>query len=377
MNDATPVATLKAATAIPIPVAMLAELTHRCPLSCPYCSNPLELTRRSGELDTETWIRVFREAAVMGIFHVHLSGGEPAARRDLPELVAGAVEAGLYTNLITSGVGLTETAFAACAEKGLDHVQLSVQGVDAASADRIGGYKGGFETKMRVARWVTDEGIPLTVNAVMHRQNLDRLAETIQLAVDLGAHRLEVANTQYHGWASVNRAALMPTEAQARAASRIVAEARARLKGTMVIDYVPPDHHARFPKACMGGWARMGLCIKPEGKVLPCHAAESIPTLEFDNVADRALIDIWKNGEAFTAYRGTAWMPATCAACERREIDWGGCRCQAMAYAGDAAETDPVCEKSPAHGVLKAALAETEIVQDDFTPRRMGKRPTA
>ncbi|MEO1467624.1 MAG: pyrroloquinoline quinone biosynthesis protein PqqE [Pseudomonadota bacterium] len=357
MNEAAP-QPKATATPIPIPMAMLAELTHRCPLSCPYCSNPLELTRRSGELDTDTWIRVFREAAAMGVLHVHLSGGEPAARKDLPALVTGAVEAGLYTNLITSGVGLTKAAFDDCAGRGLDHVQLSIQGVDAQMADKIGGYRGGFETKMRVAEWIAAEGIPLTVNAVMHRLNLDRLEETIELALRLGARRLEVANTQYHGWASVNRGTLMPTEAQAREASRIVAEARGRLKGRMVIDYVPPDHHARFPKPCMGGWARIGLCIKPEGKVLPCHAAESITGLDFETVAERSLIDIWKTGPAFTAYRGTAWMPEPCQSCDRREIDWGGCRCQAFAYTGDAAATDPVCEKAPAHQTMLDALAE-------------------
>ncbi|MEM6487147.1 MAG: pyrroloquinoline quinone biosynthesis protein PqqE [Pseudomonadota bacterium] len=357
------------ATPLPIPTAMLAELTHRCPLSCPYCSNPIELTRRSGELDTQTWARVFAEAAAMGVLHVHLSGGEPAARRDLPDLLAAAVDAGLYTTLITSGVGLTEPKLRDLAERGLDHVQLSVQGVDAATADRFGGYRGGFQQKMRVAEWVAAEGIPLTVNAVMHRHNLDRLPETIELAVALGARRLEVANTQYHGWASVNRAALMPTEAQARTAAATVAEARVRLKDRLVIDYVPPDHHARYPKACMGGWARMGLVVKPEGKVLPCHVAESIPHLSFETVHDRSLLDIWRHSAAFNAYRGTAWMPDTCASCDRREIDWGGCRCQAMAYAGDAGAVDPVCEKSPDRATLVAAR-EAPGEAEDLVYRR-------
>ncbi|MEM9140081.1 MAG: radical SAM protein, partial [Pseudomonadota bacterium] len=223
---------------VPIPMAMLAELTHRCPLKCPYCSNPLELARAAQELETEEWLDVFRQAAAMGVLHVHLSGGEPASRRDLDVLTSGAREAGLYTNLITSGVGLTEARLKDLADRGLDHVQLSLQGATAEIANRIGGYKKGFETKMRVAAWIAAEGIPLTVNAVMHRQNLDYLEETIDMAVRLGARRLEVANTQYHGWAYINRFALMPTPEQVKRGGEIVAEARERLKGTLVIDYV-------------------------------------------------------------------------------------------------------------------------------------------
>ena len=355
---------------VPIPMALLAELTHRCPLKCPYCSNPLELTRRSNELSTAAWIDVFQQAAAMGVLHVHLSGGEPASRRDLEDLTEGARAAGLYTNLITSGVGLTRDRLKALADRGLDHVQLSVQGVDAETADRIGGFKGGFETKMRLAGWVAEEGLPLTVNAVMHRQNLDRLDETIGMAVRLGARRLEVANTQYHGWAYRNRFALMPTPDQVRRGGRIVAEARERLKGEMVIDYVTPDHLGTYPKPCMGGWARIGLCITPRGAVLPCHAAETITTLSFENVADRPLADIWANGPAFTAYRGTDWMPDPCRSCERKTRDWGGCRCQAFAWTGDAGQTDPVCSKSDRHAdVRAAAVAEAQAGADAFDYR--------
>ncbi|MEM6847125.1 MAG: pyrroloquinoline quinone biosynthesis protein PqqE [Pseudomonadota bacterium] len=357
-------------TDVPIPVALLAELTHRCPLKCPYCSNPLELTRRSHELSTEAWIDVFRQAAAMGVLHVHLSGGEPASRRDLEDLTEGARAAGLYTNLITSGVGLTRDRLKALADRGLDHVQLSVQGVDAGTADKIGGFKGGFETKMRLAGWIAQEGLPLTVNAVMHRQNLDRLDETIGMAVRLGARRLEVANTQYHGWAYRNRFALMPTADQVRRGGRIVAEARERLKGELVIDYVTPDHLGTYPKPCMGGWARMGLCITPRGTVLPCHAAETITTLSFENVADRPLADIWADGPAFTAYRGTDWMPDPCRSCERKTRDWGGCRCQAFAWTGDAGQTDPVCSKSDRHAEVRAAaVAEAQAGADAFEYR--------
>ncbi|HET7408936.1 MAG TPA: pyrroloquinoline quinone biosynthesis protein PqqE [Paracoccaceae bacterium] len=366
-------ASLKQAMAdVPVPMALLAELTHRCPLSCPYCSNPLELTRRSDELSAAEWADVFAQAARMGVLHVHLSGGEPAARRDLAEITGAAVAAGLYTNLITSGVGLTEARLRELAARGLDHVQLSIQGVDAASADRLGGYKGGFDAKMRVAGWVAREGIPLTINAVMHRQNLDRLDETIELAHRLGARRLEIAHTQYHGWAYRNRHALMPTIEQVRRAGATAAAARERLAGVMVIDYVTPDHLSKYPKPCMGGWARMGLCIKPEGKVLPCHAAETIPGLVFDNVRDRKLAEIWATGPAFTAYRGTGWMQEPCASCDRREVDWGGCRCQALAWTGDAAATDPACTLAPGHAEMRsAAVAESGAGEDGFIYRSM------
>ena len=356
----------------PVPMAMLAELTHRCPLKCPYCSNPLEMIRKSRELDTETWIDVFHQAAAMGVLHVHLSGGEPASRRDLPELLTGAREADLYTNLITSGVGLTAAKFADLAERGLDHVQLSIQGVDGGTADRIGGYKGGFEKKMEVADWIAKEGIPLTINAVMHRQNLDRLADTIDLSVKLGARRLEVAHTQYHGWAYKNRTALMPTMGQVKRGGEIVAEARERLKSTLVIDYVTPDHLADFPKPCMGGWARVGLNVTPEGKVLPCHAAETITTLEFENVKDRPLAEIWDNGDAFRAYRGVDWMQDPCQSCDRQAKDFGGCRCQAFAWTGDAAAVDPACSKSLLHGEMRAAaIADGEVQADEFEYRLM------
>ncbi len=357
--------------AVPIPMAMLAELTHRCPLSCPYCSNPIALTGRSDELATEEWIDVFQQAARMGVLHLHLSGGEPAARGDLEQLVAGACQAGLYTNLITSGVGLTGKRFADLVGRGLDHVQLSIQGADAETANRFSGYRRGFEHKKRVARWVTASGVPLTVNAVMHRQNLDSLTGVIDMAVNLGARRLEIANTQYHGWAHKNRSALMPTIEQVRRCAKTVAEARERLKGVLVIDYVPPDHFGTYPKPCMGGWARTGFCITPKGTVLPCHAAETITTLEFQNVRDRALADVWATGAAFTAFRGTGWMQDPCRDCDRQTRDWGGCRCQAFAWTGDAAATDPACTKSPRHADLRAAaITEADDANDDFEYRR-------
>ncbi|MGF1446416.1 MAG: pyrroloquinoline quinone biosynthesis protein PqqE [Pikeienuella sp.] len=337
------------------PMALLAELTYRCPLACPYCSNPIEMAQRDAELPREIWRRVFAEAAELGVLHVHLSGGEPAARRDLEALVADARAQDLYTNLITSGIGLTERRLDAMQDAGLDHVQLSLQGVDAATADLIGGYKGGYARKMQVAQWVRARDLPLTLNAVMHKRNLDRLEETIALAVEMGARRIEVATVQFHGWAERNRAALMPTREQAKAAGRIVADARVRLKGTLVIDYVPADHHADYPKPCMGGWGAIGLNVTPDGRVMPCHAAHTIPDLDFPRVTELPLREIWYHSQAFNAFRGFDWMQEPCRSCDRRGIDFGGCRCQAMAVTGDARATDPVCIKSPHHAALASA----------------------
>ncbi|MEL6294032.1 MAG: pyrroloquinoline quinone biosynthesis protein PqqE [Pseudomonadota bacterium] len=347
----------------PPPIAMLAELTHRCPLSCPYCSNPVEMARQDAELDTDTWIRVFHEAAELGVLQLHLSGGEPASRRDLVALVKAAQKAGLYTNLITSGIGLTERRLAELDDAGLDHIQLSLQGTTPEMADEIGGYKGGYKRKMQVAEWIGAIGFPLTLNAVLHRRNLHQLPRAIEMAIEMGARRIEVATVQFHGWALKNRDALMPTREQAVEASRIVANARKELKGTLVIDYVPADYHEDFPKRCMGGWGTSGLNVAPDGLVLPCHAAQSIPHLMFDSVRDKGLSDIWYHGSAFEAYRGTEWMAEPCMSCERKTVDFGGCRCQAMAITGDASATDPVCVKSRHHGALQAQ-ADAHAAQD-------------
>ena len=343
---------------IPPPIAMLAELTHRCPLSCPYCSNPLALQGKENELSTEQWVDVFRQAADLGVLQLHISGGEPASRSDLVELTYAARQAGLYTNLITSGIGLTPKRLQMLEDAGLDHFQLSLQGTNAKLADWIGGYKGGFDRKMLIARDIKQRGMPLTLNAVMHRQNMDDLEQTIELAVELGARRLEVACVQFHGWAVENRSMLLPTREQTDAAKRIVAEAQARLRGVMAFDFVPPDYYADYPKACMNGWGSTGLNVTPDGSVLPCHAAESIPHLEFQSVLDETLADIWYKSTAFNAYRGTEWLPEPCQSCERKEIDFGGCRCQAMALAEDASATDPVCSKSPSHFVVTNLLAD-------------------
>lgn len=358
-----------------LPMAMLAEITHRCPLACPYCSNPVELTRGQQEMPPEDWARVFREAAGMGVLQVHISGGEPGARRDLAEIVASARAAGLYVNLITSGIGITRERLEELDRAGVDHVQLSLQGIRPDMADRISGHPGSWDKKMVFAEWVGEIGFPLTINAVVHRQNMERLPEMVDLAERLGARRIEVATVQFHGWADLNRKALMPTREQAAFARQVVNEARIRLRGRMVIDYVPADHHAIYPKACMGGWGSTGLNVSPDGSVLPCHAAPSIPWMKFDNVRDRSLADIWNLSDAFNAFRGTEWMAEPCRSCERKSIDFGGCRCQAMALAGDARATDPVCSKSPLHARVVAA-AEADAAGDDTAEliyRRMKK----
>lgn len=355
-------------TQIARPIALLAEITHRCPLACPYCSNPVELSARSGELPTEIWADAFAQAARLGVLQLHLSGGEPLSRRDLPDLVRAACDADLYVNLITSGIGLTAARLRSLEEAGVEHIQLSLQGTNAEMADWIGGYKGGFARKMEVARLIGEIGMPLTLNAVMHRHNLDDLPATFAMALEMGARRIEIACVQFQGWALENRAALQPTRAQVDRAKQIVAEARIAHKGLLAIDFVPPDYYADFPKACMGGWASTGLNITPEGLVLPCHAAQTIPHLTFQNIKDVPLAEIWQSGPAFNAYRGTDWMPETCKSCDRRDIDFGGCRCQALAIAGDASAMDPVCKNSP-HRFLVDALLEEGETQTDFTYR--------
>jgi len=352
------------------PLALLAELTHRCPLRCPYCSNPLDLARASAELDTATWRRVFNEAAELGVLQVHFSGGEPLVRRDLVELVAAATASGLYINLITSGIRLDANRLARLVEAGLEHVQLSVQDADPGCGDRFAGLAGAQQTKHQVAELVREAGLPLTVNAVVHRQNLEHLEGIIDLAVMFGADRLEVAHVQYYGWALANRAALLPSRQQLDTATATIDAARARLAGRLIIDYVPPDYYAQRPKACMGGWGRRFLNVTPSGTVLPCHAAETLPGLHFPTVAEASLSDIWYHSAAFTRFRGTAWMDEPCRSCERREIDWGGCRCQAYALTGNPARADPACALSPDHVLLAAALNEAQETAPDFVYRQ-------
>jgi len=362
---------------LPAPLGLLAELTHRCPLACPYCSNPLALEGRDSELSAAEWARVFREAAGLGVLQLHLSGGEPGARRDLTEITHAAHEAGLYTNLITSAIGFTRDRLAELRAAGLDHVQISIQDTEPAASDRIAGYDGAHARKLAIARTVAELGLALTINVVLHRANIARLRDLVGLAAALGAGRVELAHAQYYGWALRNRAALMPTRAQVEAATADLAAMRARYAGTLAIDAVVPDYYARRPKPCMGGWGRRSLNVTPSGRVLPCHAAETIPGLRFWSVRDRNLAEIWTRSPAFQAFRGTDWMRAPCRSCERREIDFGGCRCQAMLIAGDAAEADPACALSPLHGRMLAMAEEAAGTDDVYVYRAPAPRAPA
>src|SRR5215469_518885 len=354
------------------PIGLLAELTHRCPLGCPYCSNPLTLDRRESELDSPTWTRVFEEAAALGVLQVHLSGGEPGVRRDLVEITAAARSSGLYTNLITSGVGVTASTLERLVAAGLDHVQISIQDSEPDSADKIANYGGAFARKKALAGRLIPLKVPLTINCVVHRANIDRITAMVELAVSLGASRVEIAHVQYYGWALRNRDSLMPTADQVRRAVKAVEELRKHYHGRIVIDAVLPDYYARFPKPCVGGWGRRSLNVTPAGKVLPCHAAEVIPNLEFWHVQDHSLADIWTNSPAFQAFRGNAWMKEPCRSCERRDVDHGGCRCQAFMLTGDAAAADPVCHLSPHHADVVALAARQRDVSYSYrlNPRK-------
>jgi pyrroloquinoline quinone biosynthesis protein E len=342
---------------IPNPLALIAEITHRCPLHCVYCSNPLEMAAVSEELSTEEWADVFQQSGKLGMLHAHFTGGEPLARADLTELIASARAAGLYTNLITSGIGLSETRLQALVDVGLDHIQVSFQDSREDAANWIAGAKA-HAHKIELSRLIRRHKIAFTVNLVVHRQNIDHLEEIIAFIEQLAPERIEIAHTQYYGWALKNRGALLPTRAQLERAAEAVTAAEKRLAGRIRVDFVVPDYYARFPKACMGGWGRRLMLINPAGKVLPCHAAEVIPGLAFENVREKTIEYIWRDSASFQRFRGEEWMPEPCRSCDQRAQDFGGCRCQALLLAGNAAATDPACSLAPAHHIVEAALAE-------------------
>ncbi len=348
------------------PLSLITEITHRCPLHCVYCSNPLEMMARNRELPTDVWMRVFEEAAGLGVLQLHLTGGEPLARPDLVELVAAGCRSKLYVNVITSGIGLDEQRLRRLVDAGLDHIQLSFQDSDAEPADRIAGARA-HARKLEIARLIQSQRVAFTVNMVVHRQNLDRLEHMISLAEELGAGRIEIANVQYYGWAMPNREALLPTRAQLDRSVAVVAEARKRLEGRMRIDFVVPDYYARYPKRCTGGWGRSVLLIDPAGKALPCHAAGVIPGLQFDNVCDHDVRWIWEQSPAFQKYRGTEWMPEPCQSCDRRDQDLGGCRCQAFLLTGNADATDPICSLAPDHGLVTDILEKANAASNGNT----------
>lgn len=338
----------------PRPYTLIAELTHRCPLRCPYCSNPLDLDAHRAELSTEEWCRVFEDAAALGVLQLHLTGGEPLARKDLESLVAKARALNLYVNLITSGVPLRRERLEAIRAAGLDAIQLSVQDVERAKSDHIAGYEC-FDDKMQVAAWARELDLPLTLNVVLHRDNIDRTPEVLALGERLGAHRIELANVQYLGWALPNRAALLPSQAQIARARETAAEAKKRLEGKIEVLFVVADHYATYPRACMDGWARRFIHMVPDGTVLPCHAAMSIPGLQFESVRAEPLAEIWRASKGLNAFRGEEWMSEPCKGCSRKAVNFGGCRCQAYALTGDAGATDPACSLSPRHGLIEEA----------------------
>jgi pyrroloquinoline quinone biosynthesis protein E len=327
------------------PLSLIIELTHRCPLHCVYCSNPLELQARQNEIDTETWKKVIEDAAKMGVIQLNFTGGEPTLRDDLEELLAHGRKNGLYTNLITSGVGLNEAKLAKYAAAGLDHIQLSIQDSEARFANEYAGTKA-HDLKVQLARTIKKFSFAFTMNMVIHRQNVSRLQDMIDLAVGLGADRLEIAHVQYYGWAFKNRALLLPTREQIQSSMETIRSAQEKLKDKVRIDFATPDYFAKFPKPCMGGLGRTAILIDPAGRVMPCHSAMVLPEMKFENVRDRALSEIWESSEAFERFRGTAWMKEPCVSCERKDKDFGGCRCQAFLLTGDERAADPVCSLS-------------------------------
>lgn len=354
------------------PTTLLAEVTHRCPLHCPYCSNPLELVQAQAELTTGDWLRVLDQARALGVLQLGLSGGEPLVRKDLEALAAHARSLGMYQTLVTSGLGFTRQRAERFKEAGLEHVQISLQDADDDNAEFIAGVRS-VKQKRAAAALVRELGFAFTVNVVLHRANLDRIEQIIGLAAELGADRLELANTQYYGWGLLNRSRLLPSRAQVERARAAAEAAKVRYRGQMQIVFVLPDYFETYPKACYAGWGQVYLVVSPDGRVLPCHGATQITTLTFPNAREQSLEWIWHESPAFNAFRGDAWMKEPCRSCPRKTVDFGGCRCQAFALTGDAASTDPVCTLAPTHHVIDSALAEASA--GELVYRRLAELP--
>jgi PqqA peptide cyclase len=346
-----------------LPLWLLLELTYRCPLHCVFCYNPTEFAATGAELATADWIRVLREARALGAVQLGLSGGEPLAREDLEPIVAEAHALGFYVNLITSGVGLTEERIRALKAAGLDHIQLSFQDSTRELNDFLSSTRT-FELKSRVAALIRKYDYPMVLNVVLHRLNIDHVGEILAMAERFGAGYVELANTQYYGWAWLNRAHLLPSRAQLARAEAVTREFRARVAGKMDVYFVVPDYFETRPKACMNGLGSTFLVITPDGTALPCHAARMLPGLDFPNVRAHDLRSIWYDSAAFNQFRGEAWMKEPCRSCPERGRDFGGCRCQAYLLTGDAANADPVCELSPHHHLVTAAVAQAELAAD-------------
>ena len=365
-------------TAAPRPYTLVAELTYRCPLRCVYCSNPVDFHRSRAELSTDEWRRVFSQAAELGVMQLHLTGGEPVLRDDLVELIQHARAHDLYTNLITGGTLLDEDKLRRFRDAGLDHIQLSIQGTAQETAEMIAGVRS-HQKKIDVARLIRQIGFPLTLNVVIHRLNIAEVPELITIALELGADRLELANTQFYAWAAENRRALMPTREDYDAAEEIARAAIAKYRGVLEIAFVQNDYLSGEPKPCMGGWGRSYICINPIGEVMPCHAASVIPGLRFDSVRDCSLEKIWSDSPAMNAFRGDDWMLEPCRSCPRKEIDFGGCRCQAFMLAGNAAEADPICRLSPHHAIVESMQTDSGaddplVYRDTKTSRELERR---
>jgi len=344
------------------PLWLLAELTYRCPLQCPYCSNPLDFARSHDELNTAEWIEVFRQARALGAAQLGFSGGEPLVRQDLPELIKASRELGYYTNLITSGIGLTEEKIAGFAEAGLDHIQISFQAADEEVNNLLAGSKKAFAQKLEMARAVKRHGYPMVLNFVTHRHNIDHIERIIELSLELEADFVELATCQFYGWAELNRAGLLPSREQLERAERITNRWRDRLAADnhpCKLIFVTPDYYEERPKACMSGWGNLFLDITPDGTALPCHSARQLP-VEFPNVREHSIEHIWRHSFGFNKFRGYDWMPEPCRSCDEKELDFGGCRCQAFMLTGDAANADPVCSKSSHHGKILAAREQAE-----------------
>jgi len=369
-------------TSPPKPLWLLAELTYKCPLQCPYCSNPLDIARYSDELSTEEWIKVFREARAMGAVQLGFSGGEALVRKDLEILIAEAHKLGYYTNLLTSGVGMDERRIKAFKEAGLDHIQVSFQASNEELNNFIAG-SNSFRHKLEMARLIKQYDYPMVLCFVLHRHNEDQVEQILEMAYALEADYVELATTQYYGWALHNREQLLPTRAQVASAEAVAHRYQEKYKGKMRIFYVVPDYHEERPKACMNGWGAVFLTIAPDGTALPCHAASELPGLTFPNVRDHSIEWIWNESPDFNKFRGFGWMKEPCRDCDEKEKDFGGCRCQAYLLTGDAANADPVCSKSPHHEQivrlvdLPAVEQETESVPLVFRNMRNSKKLTA
>ncbi len=334
---------------------LLAELTYKCPLQCPYCSNPLDYAKHSSEISTDDWKRVLSQARKMGAVQLGFSGGEPLTRQDLPDLVQHARQLGYYSNLITSGYGLTEEKIIQLKEAGLDHIQISIQASTQELNDHIAGTES-YESKKQVAHLVKKHGYPMVLCVVIHRENIHQMSQILEMAEELGADYLELANTQYYGWAHKNRDLLLPTKEQFEEAEAIAQAYKEKVAGKMKIYYVIPDFHEDRPKACMNGWGTTFLTIAPDGVALPCHSARDLPGLECPNVNNYSIEEIWNQSKAFNFFRGYEWMKEPCRSCDEKEKDFGGCRCQAYMLTGDMYKTDPVCSKSPDRHIIEEAI---------------------